>query len=146
MSEACYCVERGIEYGAAHGVVDDVKAPPRRISCDVIVERCFPVDERRTEVLDIGLVLAGAGGEHLRVERARELDGHVTDAARAAMNQDLLPGTNMSAIDEPLPGGDEDQRQGSGFSHAEILRLLRQQPGIRSHEFGKRALQAPDSA
>src|SRR5580698_5903888 len=146
MSEAGHRVERSIKYSATDGVVDDVKAPARRIFSDIIVERCFSFDERRAKVFDIGLALAGAGGKHFRVERARELDGNMTDAAGAAMNQDLLPGTNLSAIDQPLPGGDEDQRQSCCLSHAEILRLLRQQPLIRSNEFRKRPLQAADAA
>src|SRR5580698_8961000 len=62
------------------------------------------------------------------------------------MNKDFLPGANMSSIDEPLPGRDEDQRRSRRFPHVEIPRLWRQQSGIRSDELGKRPLQASYTA
>src|SRR5215472_12492044 len=62
------------------------------------------------------------------------------------MNKDLLPAADMRSVNKPLPRSDKDQRHRCRLSHAEILRLRCQQPPIRSHEFGKRTLQATDAA
>jgi hypothetical protein len=40
---------------------------------------------------------------------------------------------------------DEDQRQRRRLAHAKVLRLRRQQFGIRGHEFGKRTLDTADA-
>ena len=53
---------------------------------------------------------------------------------------------DAGAIDQPFPRGDEDQRQGSGFAHADIAGLSRQQIGVDRSKLRQRALQAADAA
>jgi len=70
----------------------------------------------------------------------------VTDAAGAAMDQYLLPGTHGSAVHQPFPRRDENQRQRRGFTHGEVSGLWRQQVGIDGGVLRQRALQAADTA
>ena len=76
-----------------------------------------------------------AGGEHLGAEGARDLDRDVADAAGAAMDQHLLAGLHVGAVDQAFPGRDEDQRQGRGLAHRQVGGLQRQQVGIDRGEF-----------
>ena len=62
------------------------------------------------------------------------------------MDQNRLAGTEMSAVDEPFPGGDEDERQGGGLAHGQICGLFRQQFGVDRGVFGERSLPATDAA
>ncbi len=140
-------VERGIERCAADGVVDDIEATAIAVFCYVILHRHRPViDPDRAKPLDIGLASGRAGCEHVGAEGARDLDGDMSDAAGAAMNQHFLSGMNAGAIDQPFPRGDEDQRQGCCFAHADIAGFPRQQVGIDSGILRQRALQAADAA
>ena len=68
------------------------------------------------------------------------------DAAGAAVDQHFLSRMDARAIDQPFPRGDEDQRQGGGFAHADIAGLSRQQVGVDGSILRERALQAADAA
>src|SRR5215471_19135780 len=77
------------------------------------------------------------GREHLRSQRAGNLDGDMADPAGAAMDQNRLAGPEMSAVDEPFPGGYEDERQGGSLAHGQIGGLFRQQFGVDRGVFGE---------
>ena len=52
----------------------------------------------------------------MRAEVLGELDGDRSDPAGAGVDEDLLPGLHVAALDEGLPGGQRDQGQGCGLA------------------------------
>lgn len=62
------------------------------------------------------------------------------------MDQHALAGTDVGAIHQAFPGGDEYQRQGGRLVHAQCVRFCRDQPGIHGDVLGHGALGAADTA
>ncbi|MDT4869986.1 hypothetical protein FQZ97_1050440 [compost metagenome] len=62
------------------------------------------------------------------------------------MDQYSLAGTNIGAIHQAFPGGDEHQRQCGRLLHAKCVRLCRDQPCIHGDVLGHGALGAADTA
>src|SRR5277367_3853994 len=147
MAEAPDRVERRIEGCAADGVVHDIETASVRVLPDIIFDALASVVDRRgAEALDQGQALRRSGREYLRAERPCDLDRDMADAAGPAMDQNLLAGADTSAIDQPFPCRDEDQRQGCGLAQTETSRLCRQQIRIDGSVLRERSLQAADPA
>lgn len=116
--------ERGVDGCAAYGVVDDVEALTAGILGYVLLGgEGAVVDGGRAEAFDDVLFFAGDGGEDFGAAGFGELDGDVSDAACAGVDQDFLAGVDLSAIDDAFPGGDGDEREGCGLAHREGFRL-----------------------
>jgi hypothetical protein len=111
-------LERVVEHGAAHGVVDDVESLAQRVQVDVLVHggRCA-VDRGRTQIPDGVETCQRTGGDHPRPSGKGELDDHVPDAAGTAMDQNRLSHSHPGPVDQTLPRGDRDQWQGGGLPH-----------------------------
>jgi hypothetical protein len=62
------------------------------------------------------------------------------------MDEYLLTGLDLGAVNQPFPRGDDDQRNRSCFSHAKRRRLARQQVRVHRGEFCQRALQPADTS
>ena len=54
-----------------------------------------------------------------------ELDRDGPDPAGAGVDEDLLPGLHVAALDERLPGGQRDERHRPRLLHADRRRLER---------------------
>jgi hypothetical protein len=70
----------------------------------------------------------------------------VADAACATLDQDGVACLYGHAIDEPFPGGNGDERQGSRFAHRKDCRLDRKQICIDGCVLRQRALDAANAA
>lgn len=102
-------LERRVERGAADRVVDHVEAATSGMKRDIILDGVRPVIDRNgAERRDEILVPGRSRCKDLRPAGTRELDGDVTDPARAAMHQDRPTGVNGGVVDESLPRRDED--------------------------------------
>lgn len=69
----------------------------------------------------------------------------MADPACATMDQHLLAGSDIGAIHQPLPGGNEHQWQRRRFAHAQCPGLGRDQSGIHDDVLGQGALDATDT-
>ena len=72
---------------------------------------------------------------HRRAQMFRQLDGEGADTAGARLDEDLLPGLQLGHLDECLPSGQANQRNGSRFFHAECCRLDRHIAFVHGDEF-----------
>jgi hypothetical protein len=115
------------------------KPRPPGVLTDVVHNRGFPVDGRRAELFDGVSLGCRIGREHLGAVRAGELDCHLADTA-GTVDEYLLTGLDLGAVNQPFPRGDDDQRNRSCFSHAKRRRLARQQVRVHRGEFCQRAL------
>src|ERR1700755_1128850 len=103
MAVAANRTEGGVQGCAAYRVEHDVEPASLCIACDIVHDRLFlVVDRRRAELPDQSETLRRTRRAHLRAECTRDLDRDMADAARAAMDQDLLSRGNMRAIDQAL--------------------------------------------
>src|SRR5215467_2237724 len=138
MAETTNGVEGCIERAATNGVEHNIEAAALRVPCNILFDRLLVVVDRRgAEPGDESKTLRRTGREHLRSQRAGNLDGDMADPAGAAMDQNRLAGPEMSAVDEPFPGGYEDERQGGSLAHGQIGGLFRQQFGVDRGVFGE---------
>ena len=82
------------------------------------------IDRNRCAQLSAFRAFFGRSGrrEDARAEFAGELDGGRADAARAAMDQEALPGPEVSALEHVGPDREKGLRQGRGLDHAELAR------------------------
>ena len=69
----------------------------------------------------------------------------MADATGTALHQDTLARLQAGAVDQPLPRGDEYERQRRRLAHRDIRRLKCEQIGIDRREFRERALVAADT-
>src|SRR5262249_25159754 len=103
------------------------------------------VDEACTEALDDGPARRRARRKDNGSKGPGDLDGHVADTTGSSLHEDGLAGLQAGAVDQPLPRGDECERQCSRLTHREIRRLEREQIGIDRREFRERTLMAADT-
>ncbi len=76
------------------------------------------------EFARLGKFFVGAGrGDDARTEKLGDLDGGAADTASGSENQDGFARLELSAIDEHVPGGEEDERNGGSVKPVEILRI-----------------------
>ena len=104
------------------------------------------VDDRSTETFHNILLVRRNGGENFCSEGTRHLNRNMPDTTGSGMDQYFVVSANLSAVDESLPRCYRAQREGRGLTHREILRLVCDQVRVGGNEFGKRALQAADTA
>src|SRR5262249_15767708 len=83
-------------------------------------------------------------GEYFCPESAGKLNRNMTDAAGPRLNQHGMTGVNLCAIHQPLPGGNDRQRQRGGLAHRKIPWLACEQIRIDTDKFRQRPL--PSSA
>ena len=79
------------------------------------------------------------GGRDDGAEVLGELDDGRAEAAGSGVDEHLLTGLQVCAVDEDLPGGQGDQRYGGGFLECERVRLGRDVVLVDRDEFGERA-------
>jgi hypothetical protein len=92
----------------------------------------------------IGAELAGflelcvgtGGGDDARAEEFRDLNGGAADAAARAEDEHVFAGLKLGAVDEHVPGGLEDERDGGGFFEREIFGIGQAIDFGRANEFG----------
>ncbi|MNE87114.1 hypothetical protein D3C80_1842750 [compost metagenome] len=66
-------------------------------------------------------------------------------STRPAVNQHFLTRPNPSTVDQSFPRRDQYQRQCCGLTHAQIARLMRQQPRIDRRVLSQRTLDPANS-
>jgi hypothetical protein len=108
MPKAPHGLEGCIEGGTAHGVIDAVETAPARQALHIIPDRFGPVDEDRAQALDDGAAMRRSGRENFRSAGACDLDRHMAYAASTTLDQDGFALANPHAIDQTLPGGDDN--------------------------------------
>jgi hypothetical protein len=146
VTEAVHGVEGCIKRLAADRIVDDVEAAPVSEFCDVLLDRHrVTVDWGGAEHRQKFMLGGGIDRKDRCSESARQLHDDMTDAA-CALDQHLLSGPDLRAINQTFPRGDENQRQRGGFAVAESGRLAGNQAGVDGGKFGERALHAADAA
>ncbi|MNF88073.1 hypothetical protein D3C84_705580 [compost metagenome] len=134
-------LEGCIQRAATYRVIDDVETFAGRILLDIGLHALrLIVDRRGPKRADEVETRRRTGGVHLGTTRLGQLHRDLADATCAAMYQHPLAGTDVGAIHQTFPGGDEHQRQGSCLMHAECVRLCRDQPGIHGDVLGHGAL------
>jgi hypothetical protein len=74
----------------------------------------------------LGLGTGADGSGHPGPRQPGDLHRHVTDAARARLDQDRLAGADPGPSPQRLPGGDGDQRCRRGLGERQPFRLARQ--------------------
>src|SRR5262249_62131998 len=84
-------------------------------------------------------VPGGCGGGYPGAVQRRELNGVGTDAAGAAMDQDMLPRLQPRVLVQGLPGRERTQGNGGGLDVADIGRLGRQVRRRRGDVLGRGA-------
>jgi len=85
-------MKRCIEGRATNGIVNDVEASSPRELYDIVFDRHGNVvDGSRAKSLDDLRFLRRNGGEDLCAKGASNLDGNMTDTARASVDENPLP-------------------------------------------------------
>ena len=62
-----------------------------------------------------------AGGDDARTEELGDLDGGAAYTASGSENQDGFAGLKLGAVDEHVPGGEENERDGGGVRPVEVF-------------------------
>ena len=76
------------------------------------------------EFASLDKFFVGAGRcDDARTEKLGDLDGGAADTASGSENQDGFARLELSAADEHVPGGEEDERNSGGLRPVEILRI-----------------------
>ena len=65
--------------------------------------------------------VAARGGNHAAAEEFGDLNGGATDTAAGGEDEDFFTGLKLGAMDEHVPGGLEDERNGGGMGPIEIF-------------------------
>ncbi|MCY1245582.1 hypothetical protein D9M72_587440 [compost metagenome] len=88
MAEALDGLERGIENGAAAGIVDEVKTFATGVSRHIVLQRFRRIVDGRCphRTNEIGLADA-VRGKHPRSERCADLHGHVADTPASSLHE-----------------------------------------------------------
>jgi hypothetical protein len=71
-------------------------------------------------------VCASGGRRDRRADVLGQLDGVCADAAGAGVDQQLVTGLHVRALDERLPGGQRDERDRRGLGHRDRRRVARE--------------------
>lgn len=71
--------------------------------------------------------------------KARAIGTAAWPTPRSALDEHGLSGRQMRTINQPLPGGNDNQRQRRGFAHRQVNGLAREKPRIHRRKFRKRA-------
>lgn len=132
-------LERGLEVVVADRVEDDAEARAVGVGVDVLLDRLLGVVDGgvRAEFLaDGAFLLGGAGRDHPGADRVRDLDADVVDAARAAVDEHDVLGTDVRLVDQHLPGGERDHGKRGGLRERERRGCGRDHVGDRV--FGQR--------
>jgi hypothetical protein len=107
---------------------------------DILLDAVLVViDRRRAELFNEREAPRRTRREYVRADRARKLDGDVSNTAGATMDQHILASLSAGTVDQSFPRRDENQGQGRCVPHAQIDRLACQQCGIDRGILGKRA-------
>src|SRR3954468_3262249 len=102
MAKAADGGEACVQYCATTCVIDEIKAAPAGAPRHIGIDGLAPIiDRHRADLAQIVGIASGTGGEDLGAHSLGNLHGHVSDAARATVHQDLLTGRNASAIHQP---------------------------------------------
>ena len=64
-----------------------------------------------------------SGSEHTSAEKFRDLDGRAANTAAGRKNEDVLPGLQLRPMHQHVPGGEENERDGSSVGPLQILRI-----------------------
>src|ERR1700722_1251191 len=116
----------GLEHGERfHEVLAAERVQHEVVAGEDLGEVLFGVvdDNVGSEVADEWLGVAGSGGRHMRPEVLGELDHSGPQPTGAGVDQNLLPGLDLSLLDQDLPGGQSDQRDGGGLMQSKRGRL-----------------------
>src|SRR5216683_771134 len=98
MAETAHGLEGRVQRRAADRIEHDVEPAALRVPCHIVLDALrLVVDRRGAELRDERVMFGRAGCKHVRAECAGDLDRDMADAARAAMDQDFLPGADMRA-------------------------------------------------
>ena len=118
--------------------------PPRRVDHEVVagqrlgeVLRLVVDDDVGPETSDEVCGRGGGGGRDDGAEVLGELDDRRAEAAGPGVDEDLLPGLHVCAVDEHLPGGQGDERHSAGFLERQGVRLGRDVVLVDRDEFGE---------
>ncbi len=134
---------------AAHGVEDEVKAAPLRERLHVVVDALLPVEDDivGAEVAcHACLLIRGDGDGDAGAVVLGDLDGDMADAACPAVHEHVFIWLETGPVDQTLPGGDGDERQGCGLGKVERARLGRDEPGVGGHVFRQRSAMPLEAA
>src|SRR5918994_4384103 len=88
--------------------------------------------------------LGRGGGRDLGLERLGDLDGHRSDPAPCADDEDALPGTDAPLVAEPLERGESSRRHRGGLLERHVL--WHRHHDLAGHVLGKRAGAGPEDA
>src|SRR5579872_926363 len=144
---AAHCLERVVECSATYRVIDNVKARTAGERAEIVVHgHGVIVDWRGAIPFDDMLLVGRDGGKDLGAECARDLHSNMTDSARACMDQYLLVGMDIGAVNEALPRSDRAQRQSRSLAHGEIARFMCEERCVGRDEIRESSLQAADAA
>ncbi len=83
-------------------------------------------------------VLRARGRRHRRPDVLCQLDCESADTARACLDKHLLPFLQACFLDQRLPGGQSDQRDGGRLRHREVPRLGRNRTFLDRDQLGER--------
>ena len=100
-----------IQRTSADGVVDEVKATPAGQAVTMLSTGSDRSMKPAPRALDGRPTRRRSRRKHFSAVRDRDLDRHLADPAGAAEHQHGLARVNRHPVDQPLPGGDENQRQ-----------------------------------
>jgi hypothetical protein len=78
-----------------------------------------------------------ARGENCRPSGDGDLDGHMTDAASASVNENRVARSDRRAVHQAFPGGDGRQRQRGSLGGGQPGGLDRQQVGVDGRVLGQ---------
>ena len=68
-----------------------------------------------------------------------QLDGHVTDAPGAAVDEDLVIRPDPGPVEQRFPSGEHDERKRRGLRHAERFRFVGNERRVGQHVLGQSA-------
>lgn len=88
-------------------------------------------------------VRGASAADHTGSRIDRELNRERSDAARRAVNQDGLPGGQMTVVEQGLPRGQSGHWQRRGHHVVDSIRQRREIAGLHRDVFRQRSVAAP---
>ena len=125
--------ERGGDIRTAGRIEDHVEAAPAGQAFDIVFDAFLAIVDDVVGAhtpRDIGFRGRRYRGRNARALGLGQLDGDMTHAAGAAVDEHVIARHHARAIHHRFPGRDRDQRQGGGFAPVERLRLEGHEGGV----------------
>ncbi len=142
-AERLYHVETALESDIADGVEDCVYTLPISPVQASLDEVLMPIvdDPVRSELVKAkgGRFIPTRGSDYPTATLPRKLDGHMSHATGATVDQQRVPGYQLQPADDTVPSSHCNQWKGAGLRRAQVIGPSCYRQRIHGHKFRVRA-------